>query len=69
MDLVGRLREDLLEHGEWHAVEATVKTVLARGAGSTRQRESLQSGGFTEVVDMAVAETVASVNSGTNARA
>lgn len=61
-DLLATLGDDLVEHDEWGVVESTVKTVLARGCGSTRQREALQAGGFKAVVDLAVAETVGTVD-------
>ena len=60
-ELLDQLREDLMAHDEWHVVEAAVKSVLASGAGSTRQREALRDGGLRAVVDMATAQTVESV--------
>ena len=55
--LLGELRDDLEEHGEWAEVRALVVQVLARGTSATRQRAVLhRTGDLREVARSLVAE-------------
>lgn len=52
------LREDLETHSEWDEVSGSVREVLARGNGATRQRKAFEKRGeLCDVVDLVVAET------------
>ena len=60
-DLLGRLRPDLEELGDWDEVSALAEQALARGSSAARQRQvALKSGGdLTAVTAALVAETTA----------
>ena len=59
-DLLGRVREDLEDLGDWDEVSALAEQLLARGTSSSRQRQVAQQHDLRAVVDSVVAELEAS---------
>jgi carboxylate-amine ligase len=55
-DLLGRVREDLEELGDWDEVSGLAEQLLARGTSSSRQRMVAMQQGMGAVVDSVVAE-------------
>ncbi|MDP8954450.1 MAG: glutamate--cysteine ligase [Actinomycetota bacterium] len=48
--LLGTLRDDLEDHGEWDEISTLVSRQLGQGSGSRRQREVAERGGGLEAV-------------------
>lgn len=58
-ELLGRLRDDLEETGDWAEVSALAEQALARGTSAAQQRRTAQAHGLTAVTRELVAQTVA----------